>query len=419
MRGVEVFRAGRYPILDHKTRQRTYKTFTTSDLDQIVENFDRFSGTFRPAMVKGHVPGSVYDPAIPRHGTPSRVYRDGDTLKCDADDVDPVLAADIRAKRFADVSAEIYEDPSEAGLSGGRGMMLRRIAILGGDIPKVKGLNPGGLDRTLCFSESTVGMTVYCFSEGIMGRDEMVEKLLAAGMDQETLDTLDDVQLQAICGAFCSSEQPGSDDQPPPDMTVTPPAQDSNDPPPPTSAIPDERKPAMQFSEETLDAIAQRLLAPYRKRLDEFDQESKRARVHLFCENEMASGRIDPAEMDGTGGPTLAERLMLLDDTNRVFKFGEDEYTQLDAEMRAIRHRQPKFANSGRRVASGTKTTSPSGVASGKENDEARVMRFAEDHAADLAKVNGGTPAEFIETYRLAKPDMKKEILAGIAADGY
>lgn len=398
MKGVQLFRAGRYPILNHRTKTLAYRTFTERDLDAIVSNFERHKDKFKPSVVKGHVPGSVYDPTIPRLGTPSRVYRDGKTLLCDADHVDDGLASEIKAKRYGDISAEIYESPEEAGLDGS-GLMLRRIAVLGGDVPKVKGLNPEGLEKTLLFSDEKTGFTVLKFAEVDMGRDEMVEKLIAKGLPQDVCDGLDDVQMQAICTVFCKD-----------DPTETPAA-----PPPPTP----DSAPPMQFSEEVIAAIAEKIAAPIRQRLDATDKDSRRQRIHLFCEQELQAGRLDPAEFDTSGGPTIIDRLMTLDDTAKVFKFSEGgqdkEFTQLDAELRAIRNRPARFVNNGRKIGAAVLSFSECAV----DRGEARVMRFAEDHADAIALVNGQTPDDYLKTYKSAKPEHKAEILRGLEEQGY
>jgi hypothetical protein len=123
------------------------KTYSVRDLDRMVENFRRFS-TGPKALL--HVPAVIgHDEDdeqeflnrtdLPAAGWASRVWRDGNSLKADFEDVAPKIARLIRNKRYRKVSSEVYDDCPE-GIPG-KGRMLRRVALLGGDIPAIKGLD--------------------------------------------------------------------------------------------------------------------------------------------------------------------------------------------------------------------------------------------------------------------------------------
>lgn len=422
MQAVELFRAGKYPVLDHKTRRWTHKEFTEQHLDEMVANFRRFQqpGPARQhklKMVKGH---TLYDPSAPNDGELCEVYREGKTLKFNAAYLDPDTVGKIKDKRFDDLSAEIYESPAEAGLDGS-GMMLRRVAILGADVPKVKGLNPEGLEKTLRFSESeTTGITVLIqrFSEYPTGRDEMKTQLLEKGMNQAVLDTLDDTQMQEICRVLSASLAPG-----PPAMPAEKGAavtafsefvarfKTAFGEDPPGIGTP---APVFQFSEAQVQAALAPVIADIQKKandaaaksaesLAKIADEHKKQRVYAFCETESQSGRITPAEMDATGGPTLADRLLKLDDTAKVFSFSEGgqtkELTALDAEMRAIRQRAPQFGRNGTKIASGAagNTALPTEA---KAREDA-FMSFAESIEPQLAAADS-SPKELVERWKAA-----------------
>lgn len=450
MQSVELFRAGRYPVLDHRTKQWTHKEFTERHLDEMVENFRRFQtpGPDRQhklKMVKGH---TLYDPSAPNDGELSKIYRDGPVLKFDAGHVDAGLAAEIKNKRFDDLSAEIYESPAEAGLSG-RGMMLRRVAILGADVPKVKGLNPAGLDQTLRFSENPkTGFTIFVFSEGAMGRDELMKALLAKGMPQEVLDTLDDVQLTAIvqvCGQAAPAPDPAQQ-QPAGGAAAMPPEMPEEKEAAAVQfseyaqqfatkykakfneELPQSRGLAITFSEADLLKAVESVAGPIRANLSAAAVEAKRQRVQLFCENELNAGRILPAELDAGAGPTLVDRLLATDDASKVHKFSEGgrtiEMTALDAEMRAIRQRPAFFSQNGKKIpaANGNGQTTNFSESDGHSADEQRIMKFAEANADDLAKISGEPETivkEYTETFKKASREQKAEMLRLVSQAGY
>lgn len=152
MRGVELFRAGRWRGRD----------FTEDHLDQMVSNFERFQAPnasqrlHRVALVKGHRREDLHDPSVPKHGTLCRLYREGPVLKCDVERVDPEFAKEVEDGRFEDISIEAYDTPPE-GVPG-TGRMVRRVAILGGDVPYIKNLNSrNGLAATLEYGEEDDG----------------------------------------------------------------------------------------------------------------------------------------------------------------------------------------------------------------------------------------------------------------------
>jgi hypothetical protein len=135
LRGVEVFAAGQY----------RGKTYTPADLDDMVRNFRQSSTGSNPRLRVPAVIGHDEDQELlersdlPAAGWATRLYRDGPILKADFDDVAPQVARLLRGKAYRKVSAEVYDSPQGAGLPG-QGKMLRRVALLGGDIPQVKTL---------------------------------------------------------------------------------------------------------------------------------------------------------------------------------------------------------------------------------------------------------------------------------------
>ena len=135
-KGVEVFAAG-----NHRN-----KDYSPEKLREVVANFQRLStgddATLRPPLVIGHEEQQelLENTGIPAAGWVSAVYLndDGSKLLGDFDMVAPEVADLIDAKRYRKVSAELYDDFTDQGKH--YGCTLRRVALLGGELPQVKKL---------------------------------------------------------------------------------------------------------------------------------------------------------------------------------------------------------------------------------------------------------------------------------------
>lgn len=385
LKGVEVFKAG-----NHKG-----KPFTIGDLDDMVANFKRFQrpGPDRlqraPAVV-GHTEKDLHNSAVMKRGDVVHLYREGELLKGDVDDVDDDLAHAIRSGNYDDVSSEIYhEPPEEFRKHGAKGKVFRRLAIIGGDIPHVKGLNSSGGLRgklTTCSEWPTVSVTrckrrgaeYTTFSEeSPMTRDEILAKLTTDGGKADVLATYSDEQL-AETYRISESKPAGK--------TVDVKFGD--------------------FSEEERSSLfkgiakemADPLNAQIKTQLDSNLKALKRQRVDLFCESQLAAGRIAPADLDATAGPTLADRLFALDDADKIHTFTEGgtkrKLTQLDAEMRAIGMKPAVYGTTGSRVAGGR-----AGIQTNGQNREEAFATFAESKE-EFLRVTDTTPKEIVSAWK-------------------
>lgn len=487
MKRVQLFAKGRYRVLDHRAKKWIHRTFGERDLNDIVSNFQRFSVPgpalkHRVNLVKGHVPGDVFDPTIPKEGQAGKVYREGDTVYYDAPKVDDQFAADVHDGKFDDISAELYDSPEDAGLTG-KGLMLRRIAVLGGDVPKIKGLNPEGLARTLDFSENEHGLTVMLssFSEDAMGRDEMMKQLLAANMSQEVLDTLDDVQLAEICkaaggggtgeaGETTGDDGEGTGDAVEPGAGETGSTEgkgattDTENAGETTTAsgegeggdnMPDigEDKDAsktkfsemcgsmekhkkahkmkfgedlamdggaaasfsespihLNFSEDQMQALVAAAIKPVQelamKATEDVRKELDYLRVHTFCETQLLTGRLTPADMDTSHGrPNVEQRLLLIDNKAKVHKFSEGgetkEWTALDAEMNAILQRPVN--RTGEKLPAGKAGVHNFSEGTSGEVREKKFHAFAESIAEQLEAADTSVK-EVVERWKASRP---------------
>jgi hypothetical protein len=374
----------------------------------------------RAPVVVGHTEKDLHNSAVAKRGEHERLYRDGATLKADIANVDEDLAEAIRRGNYDDVSAEIYQEPpDEFRRLGARGKMFRRLAILGGEIPFVKGLNAGQrlADKIATHSETpanwpTVNISrarrtresaYTIFSEDVpMTRDEMISKLTAAGGNAEALATFSEDQLAETVRLHDAAVSAASRS---------------------ASATVD----LATFSEDQInsltDAIADKIAGPLNAKIDAKiaanAKELKRQRIDVFCETQIRAGRIDPAELDVTaGGPTLADRLFALDDTAKIHTFSEGgtarELTQLDAEMRAISLRPARFK--GEKVASGK-----GGVATFSEdankNRRERLCQHLETFSESFGKI-GMTKDEYAKAWDIANADERRELELGVGFPG-
>lgn len=132
VRAVEIFQSG-----VHRDKQ-----YTRADLDCMVENFGRLQDTLKPTVVIGHSEDQSFleDSGIPAAGRVERIWRDGDTLKADFCEVPQTIARLINGRAYKSVSSEVYDDYQDSATGQHHGKTLRRVALLGGELPQIKTL---------------------------------------------------------------------------------------------------------------------------------------------------------------------------------------------------------------------------------------------------------------------------------------
>ncbi|MCS7015609.1 MAG: hypothetical protein NZM42_05740 [Gemmatales bacterium] len=134
VRNVEIFAAGTW----HGQH------FGAAELEQIAENFERFSRTvppvIRPPVVLGHEEDQSWlrQSGLPAAGWVHDVWRDGRRLLAHFSEVPALVAQLINQRAYRQVSVELYRDFEHEGRH--YGWTLRRVALLGGELPAVRGL---------------------------------------------------------------------------------------------------------------------------------------------------------------------------------------------------------------------------------------------------------------------------------------
>lgn len=455
--GCEIFRAG-----NHRDKE-----YTRADLDDMVENFRRFSSGPRPLLKVPAVLGHEEDQDLlrrtdlPAAGWPSRVWRDGDVLKADIPGVPPQVARLLRGRAYRTVSAEVYDRPP-AGVPG-EGKMLRRVAFLGGDIPQIKTLadiplpeqhaEAGEPYRPVALrpagSRPGTGGVWQAFSEvRPMNRDELIKKLVAHGVDADLCKDVPDAVLAEMVRALDAKAAPADPDAAlMDDAAELPEPRDEEDrkaketlaakymdrckkmaekyrrhDDAPTVPLGGDRPmtPA-QFSEQfkplvdaaVKAAVAQveRKFASVNEQVTQLEANTKRANVTKFCEAMAKAGKVLPAELDAgdpkNPRPTLIDRLMRADARTAVEKFSEGgkqvALTELDLQMREI-ERRPVLVRFGEAVKA-----APGGFDSFAEQRQ-RAEQFYESNREAFAKV-GTTREEFLKTFEQASEADRKHLL--------
>lgn len=125
IRGVRVFKAGTFvPAMPGVPMK-----FNAEDLEQLAKNFADLSQSVKPQLKLGHDDKD----GMPSFGKVTRLYVDGDVLRADFEDVPKVVYEAITAGLYRQVSIEMSFDKSI-------GWYLTGVALLGADLPAVRGL---------------------------------------------------------------------------------------------------------------------------------------------------------------------------------------------------------------------------------------------------------------------------------------
>ncbi len=130
LKDVEIFEAGTY-------RGRTY---TTQDLRQMVANWQDFGDKLKPTLVVGHDEDQVLlqNSGLPAAGWLAGLRLKGSKLVADFRDVPQVIVDLVKKGAYRRVSAKVYRNFKRGAQNVG--FVLRRVALLGGEIPEIKTL---------------------------------------------------------------------------------------------------------------------------------------------------------------------------------------------------------------------------------------------------------------------------------------
>jgi hypothetical protein len=367
------------------------------DLDEMVANFRRLKGKLDPPLVVGHEEDQqLLDRTdLPAAGWVGDVRKFWDPedgvwkLGAPVESLPPEVADWVNRGLYRKVSAEIYDSPQQAGLPG-TGKTLRRLALLGGELPKVKTLRalPFAV-RAARFSEGRVGprrprvlrfsgasrpaaefRRISFFSERRnVDRTQLSQAALQMGLSQAVIDLLDDNALAAVVQDLQGKQAapgpaPAVNAEPDPNDPATVCAEGGpGDPARPGGPAPD---PANMMA--ALGSPAQ-IIAKYSELARKFDglqrdyqtlsrkigarevieaersQQAHAANVKAFCERMKTAKKVLHFEIDPEGDETNLYHQLLRASPERVHKFSEGgkavQKSELELQMAAIDKRDP------------------------------------------------------------------------------
>ena len=138
LRRVQLIRAGVWSGSGGPT------TFTPADLEDIVRSFAALGlkTGFRPHLKLGHSDSQKFfggRSGFPSLGEVVNVWLDGDVIYADIDNVPEALLDLIEKRRYTQLSIEIYPSYEYEGVKYRN--VLAAVALLGAELPAVKGLN--------------------------------------------------------------------------------------------------------------------------------------------------------------------------------------------------------------------------------------------------------------------------------------
>ncbi len=160
---VEIFRTGKW----HG------KPFTEKELDEMVDNFNRFSGSwFKPAIKKGHS-NKVGAVAL---GSVNKLWRSGKTLIANLIELPKAVYNAIKAHGYDQVSIELVPEIERGGKIYKN--VLWALSLLGAEVPEVDGLAP--LRESLSSDVNVVNLATFLSIDGEVyshWTDEHINKL--------------------------------------------------------------------------------------------------------------------------------------------------------------------------------------------------------------------------------------------------
>lgn len=138
LRNVQLIRTGSWRGSAGETK------FEVSDLEDIVRSFTALGSKtgFRPHLKLGHTDAQKFfgqRNGFPSLGEVSKVWLDGEVIYGDIENVPEALLDLIEKRRYTQLSIEIYPSYEYEGVKYRN--VLAAVALLGAELPAVKGLN--------------------------------------------------------------------------------------------------------------------------------------------------------------------------------------------------------------------------------------------------------------------------------------
>lgn len=434
---VRLFRAQPYDVgTPHE------ETWTPWHIDQIVKNHQLLccgeSALYRPTVVVGHVRPTAdgSHTAVPSYAVVGRLWREGHDLYGSFAEPSPELLSWIDGGYLRSLSVELYHEPGDANIPphlarGAQGPMLRRVAMLGGHLPRAKGLWVGGEVRADQSGPYATRPGWSCGEVPAMDRDHLMQTAQQAGFSQTLLDKLDDEALASLVADLAGRMLSGGPAGGGPGATPTGDAaadagagagmgDDMTQPsreqmvqdlvaagqdqaaleqmddaalaelwkqtqggPAGTAAAPstygERRRPqVIQLSTRTLDQLVR---GKVRAEVAKIATPKRKQQVAEFCEKMVREGKLSPAqvEVDAAGKP-IGPTFKLLMQASSLSRFGEGqsdlELLMAEIEARPVRYYGERLASGPGGTVGGDPAVDPAFEAKLKKHYDSRLSRF-------------------------------------------
>ena len=294
------------------------------DVEKIVANFTAIPLNLKiklePMLVVGHEENQHWlkDSGMPAGGWIDRIWLVGKKIIASVADVPQKLAELINRRAYRKVSVEIYPD------FAGQGPALRRVALLGGELPQIKTLD----DFLALYADSqTKAAWVSAYSEtdqkgGEVKTVQFEEKKTMPEMTQEQIDKI--VSDRVAAAARVQADELAKVKT---EMAAK------------FSEADAKHAADLKAATDVATALSARVQLG-ETQLSAERVKAKAAVIDAFIEKHQATGQIVPAELDAG----LRQQLLALDDVT-VVQFGEGDKavkkTLLQSQLDIISARQP------------------------------------------------------------------------------
>lgn len=322
------------------------RKYTRDDLQVIAENFNgrikrlRNEDLKNPLVIGHEEEQEILKRSdLPAAGWIDKVWVDGDRLMGQADRVPDPVRSWIDGGQYRTWSAEIYRDYH------GLGPALRRVALLGADIPHKKDLGE------LAWENNHEEPSFETFTGVTAMADEITDLEVTKHMDMPQAPQGDDGEEIEIKGKMKKSQAAPA--------AAAPAAA-------PMAAAPQPPRPPQRFAEEDMQTISElkEMLQVERTRREAAERKQREARIDKYAEELVASGQVT--------GDNTSKIKTVLRKIDGVEKFGEGEGT-LDSVMALLSDVLPKQQ----------RTTAPlsANAATGSLDEEAEIATLKQDFA--------------------------------------
>lgn len=185
LKDVEIFAAGTYHF-EREDGTEYSVTYDDNDVQAIADNTNKLIAGEKhsPPGKLGHDGAQAFAAAsgLPAIGWAQNLRRKGSKLIADFTDVPSLAYKALQKKLYKKISSEIYHEKASEQNFGVKGLVLRAVAFLGADVPRVKGL-AAFLSENAKASQELAGE----FSAVVYGESKQKEVTMAEKKDDGPL----------------------------------------------------------------------------------------------------------------------------------------------------------------------------------------------------------------------------------------